>query len=394
MIALRPVEWLLLVLEGLRHTKWAPRRWRHRRALELAQAAEGAAASNDLRLAGELLESSLEWEDARESRLRLARLYSDAGDLARAERHYRLALARDYGDAEAILGLALTLHKRRRFDEALYLYLRVAEIDPANATALANVGGILFTMSRHEESLGYYRRAAEVKPAPRFAAKIGHILYTLGRSEEALRVLNAACDRSPGESEVLRLLGLIHELRQEPELAIECYEASLKSQPRDPATNQYLARALSNNHQHAEAVRYSLRAVEGQEDVKILAAIYWTLGWSQYSLGDLESSIQASRRALELDELYAVRLNLGLALLVRGLDAEAREQYLKGLAGVDTPSALKSFGLEDLEDAMAKGVVGPAAAEIKGLLEARLRELEGRLRDVEKQSDAAANRAR
>jgi tetratricopeptide (TPR) repeat protein len=81
---------------------------------------------------------------------------------------------------------------------------------------------------------------------------------------------------------------------------------------------------------HADAIRHYRMAVEKN------ATDGWAqfgLGWYSLVLGDLEASLEASRRAVELLATEPMAcFNLGLVLLANGDGASADDAYRRGMA--------------------------------------------------------------
>ena len=87
-----------------------------------------------------------------------------------------------------------------------------------------------------------------------------------------------------------------------------------------------------------------------------------SIAWCYYESGDPGTSVSYNRAALKIDSsLVYIRLNLGLALLAQGKDAEAQKELTRGVRE-GTPM-LKTSVLEDLEDAKALYPQNAAAIE-------------------------------
>jgi Flp pilus assembly protein TadD len=99
------------------------------------------------------------------------------------------------------------------------------------------------------------------------------------------------------------------------------------------------------------------------------------IGWSQYRLGWLDDAIATFRRALSLDEAWvSVRFDLGLALLVRGDEDKASQEYEAGLACLTAREPGRRLGplsvaLADLDDALVRL---RSASQAVGRIRARL----------------------
>jgi len=121
--------------------------------------------------------------------------------------------------------------KQGRLDEALELYDKVLELNPANTEAWNNRGVTLFRMGRLEEALECSNRALEIEPNNLEALRnMGFILKTMGRFDEALEcydaVLKVGAEASDIESKAMILVA-IGRLRD----AIEVVREAIKTVP-------------------------------------------------------------------------------------------------------------------------------------------------------------------
>lgn len=82
----------------------------------------------------------------------------------RAADAYREALAVDPDHIHALRGLARSLHRAGRSEEALLLYDDAIASEPDFGATYANRGILLDTMGRHEEALADYHQALELDP--------------------------------------------------------------------------------------------------------------------------------------------------------------------------------------------------------------------------------------
>jgi predicted Zn-dependent protease len=131
----------------------------------------------------------------------LALALEAAGDPAGATRHYRelLALIPDHAPARGNLG--------RRLEEAVLLYGRALEHDPARLHSRRSRGMALAQLGRFDEAIPDLRAAvAGGEAEPEVAAALAFVLVQGGRRDEAVGVLRAAVARHPG------IPGLVQEL--------------------------------------------------------------------------------------------------------------------------------------------------------------------------------------
>jgi tetratricopeptide (TPR) repeat protein len=88
-----------------------------------------------------------------DAHLNLGRLEHEAGELGKAEAHYRDAVRCSPADPTYHFNLGVLLEDRGRSDEAVLAYQRVVEADPFHADAHYNLGLLLETMARRSEAM-------------------------------------------------------------------------------------------------------------------------------------------------------------------------------------------------------------------------------------------------
>jgi tetratricopeptide (TPR) repeat protein len=91
--------------------------------------------------------------DFGDAHLNLGRLEHEAGELGKAEAHYRDAVRCSPGDPTYHFNLGVLLEDRGRSDEAVLAYQRVVDADPFHADAHYNLGLLLETMGRRESAM-------------------------------------------------------------------------------------------------------------------------------------------------------------------------------------------------------------------------------------------------
>ena len=88
----------------------------------------------------------------------------EQGRLDEAERHLRYVMQIDPAYTTALQNLALLQLRRQRYDEALALYQRLVEMNPAHAEAHSGLGVALYSLGRVEEALESLDLALSLDP--------------------------------------------------------------------------------------------------------------------------------------------------------------------------------------------------------------------------------------
>jgi tetratricopeptide (TPR) repeat protein len=250
--------------------------------------------------------------------------HQQRGDLAEAERLYRIVLSRTPGDFSALYHLGLVCAHRGRLNEGARLVRRALRRNPASAaahndlgamlkllgrldeaaaafaTALAhdsgsakahyNLGATERALGRIEPALEHFRRALAADPGLVSAhGDLGVALADLGRLDEALSHCERALALDPGNFTIRINLGKILQALGRPAEALACFEAALP-----PEAGQ-----KGPGH-----------AAPGPTD------LHARIGMLRLQLGRLEPACDAFRLALAGNPDFAeVHCNLGVALL-------------------------------------------------------------------------------
>lgn len=145
-------------------------------------------------------------------------------DMAKGEAYYSLGRAklRQNGtDARFLTELAVQAGGLGREEESLDLWRQVVHLDPDNAFALFNIGGMLIRLGRYDESLEPLKRAGELNP------ESSGVLYNLsiaeffsGNYEKAISSLEIILDNTPEYLPALVLQAAAYYLVDEKEKAV------------------------------------------------------------------------------------------------------------------------------------------------------------------------------
>jgi tetratricopeptide (TPR) repeat protein len=117
----------------------------------------------------------------------LITLYAKAGDVAKAEEHYRATLALNLDHAESHYNYGVMLFGRQQYREAAQAFRKAVEIQPSYAEARGNLAFILMVEGKLAEAEREYRAAIETRPNYALAHfQLGRLLLNRGRVEEAI----------------------------------------------------------------------------------------------------------------------------------------------------------------------------------------------------------------
>jgi predicted O-linked N-acetylglucosamine transferase (SPINDLY family) len=250
-----------------------------------------------------------------------------AGDLAEAERLYKIVLLAPLAPAIASFNLGLLCLGQGRLPEALDAFGRAIATEPDMVNAIINLGTTQLALGRPEEAVVSYRRALAIQPDHAMAlGNLGKALQDLKRLEEAVTAYQAALALQPDNAEVLLNLGA----------------------------------ALLERRIWAEAVAMTRRAIALRPDATIA---YANLGVGLLGLGDYAAALAACRQALAMGTPgAALPCTLGGTLLELGEAAEARDLCESAIAA-DPTFADAHFNLSHALKSLNQLPAAEAAAE-------------------------------
>ena len=163
---------------------------------------------------------------------RIAREEIASGNLDRAEKACREALALKPDSPEALCNLGVVMARRGQLDEAIGCWSRAVARDPNNLNVRMDLANALTRLNRLPESLEHYRAAAQLK-ADMFTARfaLGQNLLRLGQYDEAMQQLAAALRLRPGDAPAESHLAAACQRRGKTAEAAAHYRNVLKRQP-------------------------------------------------------------------------------------------------------------------------------------------------------------------
>jgi tetratricopeptide (TPR) repeat protein len=308
------------------------------------------------------------------------------GRQCEAADNFRRALLQRPNFAIAHNNLGIALRELKQFDEALDHFRRAVELDPSSAPARTNLGQMLLDLGRPEDALAHCDEAIRLQPElaalhhnrgnalrdlgrlvearaayleairldPGLALAnmhLGLILQQEGRFGEALPWLKKAAELEPNDPTIWEKLAELHGEREEPTLAIPCWERVLTLAPDRAAAHLSMGWVLQEEGRLAEAEEH-YRIAAGTQPGNALARL--NLGGLLEEKGAFAEAEGAFREALRLQPAYALP-HARLATLLRNklpdADRSALEERLTDSDLAPGFRARLLFGLAQVLDA-------------------------------------------
>jgi predicted O-linked N-acetylglucosamine transferase (SPINDLY family) len=278
------------------------------------------------------------WADA----LRRAVESHQDGDLAEAERLYRIVLLAPHAPAIASFNLGVLWMAQGRLDEAAGAFRRAVAVEPEMVNALINLGTTQLALGRPEDAVELYRRALAIGPDNAMAVgNLGKALQDLGRRDEAVAAYHAALALEPDNADVLMNLGAALLERRAWEEAVETTRKAIALKPSAMAYTN-LGVGLLGLGQHDTALAACRQAIAM---VPQGAAIACTLGGTMLELGEAAEAVALCRKAVTADPAFA-DAHFNLSHAHKSLNAlEAAEAAAEAAIALRPNSALYHFHL-------------------------------------------------
>ena len=259
------------------------------------------------------------------------------GDLAEAERLYRLVLKGTPRHLHALTNLGTVHLQRGQWSEGVKRIEESLKVSPAQPAALNNLAGALRELGREDQALAAYAKAIALKPDYAEAlTNRARLLEAMGRAAEAADAFGQAFDRQPGDVSLLYSQGLLlHRLGRRDEAiaclmrvtelaptvaeahndlgvmldeqgqgdqALEAYARALALRPDYPEAINNRAVLLNGAKRFAEGLEHYEAAIALKPDY---AAAWFNRAASLAGLGRIEEALASCERAVQIDSAYA-----------------------------------------------------------------------------------------
>lgn len=176
----------------------------------------------------------------------------------------------------------------------------------------------LHQAGRWQEAEQLYLQALDQSPGESNGLHLLGLLHAeTGREDTAAQLLSAAIGIEGPSPHLCRNLGIILERQGKPEAAVACYRQALSMQPGAPDVWSRLAELLCGLGRFGDAAQAWRRAVETSPE-PVEAQIPWRLAWAKSLAlaGDRESAKELLQRILRVEPSHVdARYDLGVILM-------------------------------------------------------------------------------
>ncbi|MFX0133016.1 MAG: tetratricopeptide repeat protein, partial [Candidatus Hodarchaeota archaeon] len=258
----------------------------------------------------------------------------------------------------------LILSRLGRHSDALAKFKKAEQLGSRDTTTYTYWGQSLLSLNRYKEAIDIYQKAIESDPEYDEAYfRWGVCLLQLQRHEEAIEKYKKAIEIGStytGFAYAGWGASLI-ELNRYTE-AIEKCQKAIEINPKMALAYSLWATSLEKLERYEEAVEKQKKTIEIEPDD---SSHHGNVGWYYFRLKDFLKSIEASQKALTIDnKAIEIRYNLAIALLHNGQFEEAKREYKTAIQQIiDCKNFDNNFqrkedillnGLKNLQDAKKK----------------------------------------
>ena len=229
-------------------------------------------------------------------------------------------------DPDDALATAIGHHQAGRIADAVALYRRVLEVEPANVAALVNLGAALRGGGEAEAAADCFRRAVEAEPGHAGAHyNLGNALRDQERFEDAAAAYRRALDIAPEMAAARNNLGDCLGRLGDWEAAVASFERALEAEPGNAEALNNLGNALLRRGRVEDAVARLRQAVaRAPANPEFLA----NLGNALRDAGNERQALACYEAALAADPGHAGAHCLrAFALLSMGRFGEGWDEY-------------------------------------------------------------------
>lgn len=290
--------------------------------------------------------------------LSLGRLSLAEGDVDQAETHLRDAAGHAPDDVDRLELLADVQVARRVFNDAIDLYRRVCDHEPARWSAIRGLAGSLAEAGQLGQAIERYRDALYHAPTnPDLWMELGLAFFAAGDSQSALEHVDEALRLKPDHAPSLANRGVVLRAQGRLDEAVMSYQRALELDSTLVGARRNLGRTLVSLRRFPEALTLFEQARGSSDDPDLacdLAAAYRDLGH--------DATAERIYRETIVAHPAAARPRAQLASLLAEIDAvdEAREQF-RFLASAGSTDARR---WEFVADACLAPLVPSSNAEI------------------------------
>jgi len=274
----------------------------------------------------------------------LHRLLRTAANKLRRIAPKAASVPKSYTPTQVLLESALRLHQAGRLDDALPLYRRSLELDPASDIAHNLLGTLLCGQGRLEDGEACFSKALEANPSNVEALNnLGNVRKEKGDILGAEALYQKALELRPHFAAASHNLGLLYLECRRLEDAMHFFQRSLSSEPDYAEAHNNLGTALRMRGRLAEAEKHFRAAISADPN---LAEAYCGLGDVLQVRGMLDEAELSCKKSLELRPKFADAMHNLATIAITRKKFETAQSYCEAALQIapDHIGALNHLG--------------------------------------------------
>ncbi|WP_244423159.1 sulfotransferase [Bradyrhizobium sp. ORS 375] len=260
----------------------------------------------------------------------VAKKLQSRGEINDAEQIFKLILAGQPTNFDALVGLGMISTTFNRLDEAKDYFQRAVAVNDKSAEAHGSIGAVEGSAGRYDAAVKHYETALSLSPShPGILYGFAMVRQNQGLIDEAMVLLRRAIDNKPQHLDAHFALGnLLYTTGKDVEAARH-YLKVLDFSPEHAETHNNIANVLLRQGHRERAIEHYKRAIAGRPDY---GDAYGNLGNAFLELNRLEESIEQNLLAIKIKpERFGSYNNLGVAYQALGRFEEATAAFQKAL---------------------------------------------------------------
>ena len=287
---------------------------------------------------------------------RLAMEYIKKGRIEEGVEKFEQAFRLDPNNYKLRFVAGKVYSNKRLYDRALDAFRQAIAVQPSSYESYMGMGTSLRALGRFQEARQACRQAAALEPENSLTYHmLGDIETELGNRKEALKAYRHSVFLGADNTGTYVALGLLLEEDGKRDEALDIYQIMMV---RDfPGADVDFYGWLGQKLYQLEQIDASIEAYDKalEMDPGNVKALY-NQGWNFYRKGDLDAAIAAYLLVLENQPDFAAHFNLGLAYLARGNVKRAKVVYEQGIALFGSETGERLEAPEDLAELIGRGV--------------------------------------
>ncbi len=153
--------------------------------------------------------------------------------------------------------------RKKMFDQAIYLFQQVVEVDPDRSDVHNGLASAYFLTKQYKDAVQHFERVSQLKPLDgNSLINIGAAYNRMGNYTDAALVLQRGLQKSKGSSEGYYNLGIAHRHLNQLTMAVNAYREAIRLDPDMVEAHQNLANVYFEIGSYTQSIQYYNQALK------------------------------------------------------------------------------------------------------------------------------------